>query len=242
MIYGHANLYGVFTDIALRWTRPNGLIAYVTPTSFLAGEYFKALRSTLAAQAPPIAVDFINARRGVFEDVLQEALLAAYRRNGTVNDTDVHDISISADASMRITRVGQFKVPSIPAAPWPAPRLPDHQALVVSLARMRHRLSDWGYRVSTGPLVWNRHKDQLRVRLAENTFPFVWAESVTADGRFIHRAEKRNHLPYFQTKEGDDWLKVRVPCVLVQRTTAKEQHRRLIAAAMSTDFVTPIQQ
>jgi len=236
-LYGHANLYGVFTDIALRWTRPNGLIAYVTPTSFLAGEYFKALRSTLAAEAPPVAVDFINARRGVFEDVLQEALLAAYRRNGRVGKTDVHYIAISSDASARITRVGHFKVPSIPAAPWTAPRLPDHQALVASLARMRHRLADWGYRVSTGPLVWNRHKDQLRVRLAENTFPLVWAESVTPDGRFMHRAEKRSHLPYFQTKEGDDWLKVRVPCVLVQRTTAKEQHRRLIAAAMPADFV-----
>ena len=102
---------------------------------------------------------------------------------------------------------------------------------------MRDRLADWGYRVATGPLVWNRHKDQLRVRLAENTFPLVWAESITSDGRFVHRAEKRNHLPYFQTMQGDDWLKLRMRCVLVQRTTAKEQHRRLIAAAMPAGFV-----
>ena len=38
-LFGHANLYGVFTDLALRFTRPGGVIAYVTPTSFLAGEY-----------------------------------------------------------------------------------------------------------------------------------------------------------------------------------------------------------
>ena len=34
-LYGHANQYGVFTDLALRWTVPGGVIAYVTPTSFL---------------------------------------------------------------------------------------------------------------------------------------------------------------------------------------------------------------
>jgi adenine-specific DNA-methyltransferase len=79
-LYGHANLYGVFTDVALRWTKQGGVIAYVTPTSFLAGEYFKALRSLLAKQAPPAAIDFIDARRGVFEDVLQETLLATYRK------------------------------------------------------------------------------------------------------------------------------------------------------------------
>jgi adenine-specific DNA-methyltransferase len=236
-LFGHANLYGVFTDIAVRWTRPNGAIAYVTPTSFLAGEYFKALRSLLAAEAPPVAVDFIEARSGVFEDVLQETLLAIYRRNGKVRTIRVHYITVSADAAPRVTHAGRFNLPKSPAAPWLAPRIPDHQQLVASLARMRNRLADWGYRVSTGPLVWNRHKGQLRVRLEENTFPLVWAESVTSDGRFTHRAEKPNHLPYFQTMEGDDWLKVRVPCVLVQRTTAKEQHRRLIAAAMPADFV-----
>ncbi|MQT61498.1 N-6 DNA methylase, partial [Pseudomonas sp. FSL R10-0399] len=40
-LYGHANLYGLFTDLALRHTKPGGVIAYVTPTSFLAGVYFK---------------------------------------------------------------------------------------------------------------------------------------------------------------------------------------------------------
>jgi adenine-specific DNA-methyltransferase len=236
-LYGHANLYGVFTDLALRWTRPGGVIAYVTPTSFLAGEYFKALRSLLATEAPPIAVEFIDARRGVFHDVLQEAVLATYRRSGPVGIARVHYLKVSSETSAQITSAGHFAMPAVPSAPWTAPRIPDHQVLVDRLARMRHRLADWGYRVSTGPLVWNRHKDQLRVRLAKSTYPLVWAEAVTSDGCFIHRAEKRNHLPYFQAKEGDDWLKVRTPCVLVQRTTAKEQQRRLIATALPAQFV-----
>jgi adenine-specific DNA-methyltransferase len=65
----------------------------------------------------------------------------------------------------------------------------------------------------------------------------IWAEAVTADGRFVHRAEKKNHAPYFAIEDGDEWLITREPCVLVQRTTAKEQHRRLIAAELPATFL-----
>jgi hypothetical protein len=43
-----SNLYGLFTDLAAQLARRGGVIAYVTPTSFLAGEYFKSLRALLA--------------------------------------------------------------------------------------------------------------------------------------------------------------------------------------------------
>jgi adenine-specific DNA-methyltransferase len=171
-LFGHANLYGVFTDIALRWAKPEGVIAYVTPTSFLAGEYFKGLRSLLATEAPPVAIGFINARWGVFEDVLQEALLATYRRGSICNGTPVHYLAITSDHSASvITNAGRFTVPPVPARPWLVPRLPEHQELICRLAAMPHRLKDWGYEVSTGPLVWNRFKDQLRDRPGPDTFP-----------------------------------------------------------------------
>ncbi len=61
-LFGHANLYGLFTDLAVRHTRRGGIIAYVTPTSFLAGEYFKNLRSLLGRSAPRQRL--ISYRRG----------------------------------------------------------------------------------------------------------------------------------------------------------------------------------
>src|SRR5690606_30428360 len=51
------------------------------------------------------------------------------------------------------------------------------------------------------------------------------------------RADKRNHAPYFKPEAGDDWLVVDQGCVLVQRTTAKEQQRRLIAAELPQAFI-----
>jgi adenine-specific DNA-methyltransferase len=237
-LYGHANLYGVFTDIALRWTRPGGLVAYLTPTSFLAGHYFSALRRLLAKEAPPVALDFVQARSGVFEDVLQETLLAVYQRGARPGRAQVHYLTLASERDAQLTRNGTIGLPKDPASPWLAPRTPEHSALITRLEGMPARLADLGYRVSTGPLVWNRYKDQLRLKGGtRDTYPLIWAEAVTADGRFVFRAERRNHEPFFRLKAADGWLLVQQPCVLLQRTTAKEQPRRLIAAELPAQFI-----
>lgn len=68
--------------------------------------------------------------------------------------------------------------------------------------------------------------------------PVIWAEAVTSDGRFLWRSERRNHAPWFAPNgHKDDWLIIDHACVLLQRTTAKEQDRRLIAAEMPESFV-----
>ena len=236
-LYGHANLYGVFTDIALRWTKRGGLMAYLTPTSFLAGHYYSALRGLLAKEAPPLSIDFVHARKGVFEDVLQETLLAVYRKGARPARAQIHYLTVTSELVADVVRNGTVGLPRPATRPWLAPRTPEHSRLIAAVEAMPHRLSHWGYAVSTGPLVWNRHKDQMRHRAGKGTLPLIWAEAVTADGRFIYRAEKKNHAPYFKVETGDAWLVVQDPCVLVQRTTAKEQARRLIAAEMPAAFI-----
>lgn len=237
-LFGHANLYGVFTDAALRWTKAGGLIAFLTPTSFLAGQYYSSLRSLLAAEAPPVAIDFVHARSGVFEDVLQETMIAVYRRGGQQGRAQIHYLTVADEHRASVTRNGTIGLPEKPSAPWLAPREPEHSALISHAESMATRLSNWGYSVSTGPLVWNRFKEQLSAKAGgKDVYPLIWAESVGADGRFGFKAEKKNHLPYFKLKNADGWLLTRDSCVLVQRTTAKEQARRLIAAELPAAFV-----
>ena len=236
-LYGHANLYGVFIDIALRWTKPGGLIAYLTPTSVLGGQYYVALRRLLAMEAPPIAIDFVHARSGVFEDVLQETLLALYGKGAERRRLEVHSLTVPNERLARATRTGTISLPIDVSAPWFAPRDPGHARLISRAETMPTRLSDWGYEVSTGPLVWNRFKPQLRDAPEAGALPLIWAEAVTPDGTFVFRAEKRGHAPHFKICPGDGWMVVTEPCVLVQRTTAKEQSRRLIAAALPKAFI-----
>ena len=236
-LFGHANLYGVFTDLALRFARHGGVIAYVTPTSFLGGEYFKALRGLLGREAPPAGIDFIAERRGIFADVLQETLLAAYQRGAVPDAGQVHFISPGPNGSIEKTAAGVFRLPKSPNQPWLMPRTPAQSALVRRAERLHHRLADYGYTVSTGPLVWNRYKASLRARPGTGRYPLIWAESVRSDGVFEFRARKRNHKPYFQPKPNDYWVVTDFPCVLLQRTTAKEQRRRLIAAELPATFI-----
>ena len=195
------------------------------------------LRALLWKEAPPVILDFVTLRKGVFEDVLQETVLATYRKGAKPSHTPVFFVNPQEAFSITPKPAGRFKLPHDVSAPWIVPRHADEAKLAQHLRAMPERLIDWGYKVSTGPLVWNRFKSQLRDKPEAGTLPLVWAECVTTEGRFVFRSEKRNHKPFFRLQTGDDWLVVRTPCVLVQRTTAKEQKRRLIAAEMPAPFL-----
>lgn len=238
-LHGHANLYGLFTDLAIRWVKTGGIVSYVTPTSFLGGQYFKALRLLLKEEAPPLMMDFITERQGIFEDVLQETMLTVYSRTGQTNrPVTVHFLKPNGNGKpVQVQEVGRFLLPDKGDEPWLLPREPGQTALLRKMVTMPHRLSDYGFTVSTGQLVWNRHKEQLKMSMGKQCFPLIWAESVTAERKFRFSAMRRNHAPYFQVRLGQDYLITKGSCVLVQRTTAKEQKRRLIAAVLPEAFV-----
>jgi adenine-specific DNA-methyltransferase len=236
-LHGHANAYGLFMDLAVRCARPGGVIAYITPTGFLGGRYFKELRSLMAQEAPPVSIDLVTSRKGVFSNVLQETLLATYRKGGESHLASVHLVTLASEAVADVSPAGSFSLPMVPTEPWLIPRGRQQAALISRLNGMPFRLADYGYKVSTGPLVWNRHKSQLHGKRVRGSYPILWAECVTSDGRFEPRTEKRNHKPYLKPERGQDWLLIREPCVLVQRTTSKEQRRRLLAAELPVGFI-----
>lgn len=233
-LYGHANLYGLFTDLALRLVKRDGVIAYLTPTSFLGGQYFKALREILTNETTPIAFDFIADREGVFDDVLQETILVAYRVAKSKKAASASLIVPQGIEQASIESIGKVRVPT-DGGPWFIPRSVKDSAYVKMLSRMPARLSDFGYQVSTGQLVWNRHKPQLRQAKVNEELPIIWAESVTSAG-FGFSSERRNHAPYIELHD-QPHLVTHNKCVLLQRTTSKEQGRRLSSAVIPQSFI-----
>lgn len=170
--------------------------------------------------------------------MLQETSLAVYRKTRRAPRVAVH---VTAPTGLhppaKVSSVGTFKVNGALDAPWVLPRDQAHAALLRRAERMPLRLADVGYEVCTGPLVWNRHKSQLAHAPGARNLPLIWAESVRANGTFRFSFEKRNHVPFFHLLPGQDHLVTRSPCVLVQRTTAKEQQRRIIAAQLPKTFI-----
>lgn len=234
-LYGHANLYGLFTDLALRLAKPGGVISYLTPTSFLGGQYFMALRSLLTAEACPVAFDFVADREGVFDDVLQETLLTSFKATTERQPARVSLVVPNGLNAAKIEMIGDVTVQT-GGAPWLLPRTPRDAGFLARLQQMPTRLADIGYSVSTGQLVWNRHKDQLRQIHEKDALPLIWAESVTSDG-FNFSAARRGHVPFILVKKEQPHLITKTECVLVQRTTSKEQDRRLLAATIPASFL-----
>ncbi len=236
-LHGHPNLYGLFMDLAVHLAEPvGGVVAYLTPASFLAGHYFKALRRMLSEHAPPVTLDLVESRKDIFADVLQEVALSTFRRGRAERRAESAVVRVGRDGLTALP-TGALVLPDDPEAPWTLPRSPDDAAFVARLHQMSARLADWGYTVSTGPLVWNRHKSRLHHVPAPGRVPVVWAEAVTQDGRFVLRATKKNHAPWFAPLGERDPNLVTRACVLVQRTTAKEQRRRLICAEMTPEVI-----
>jgi len=225
----------LFTDLALRLSAKNGVVAYLTPTSFLGGQYFKALRELLTTETTVKAIDFISDRNGVFDDVLQETLLTAYKKENRKQSANLSLVTPQGLNSAKIEKIGRVIVPSS-GEPWILPRKTKDAKFIANLAKMSTRLSDLGFTVSTGQLVWNRHKGQLRSMPSNTTLPLIWAESVSSDG-FKFSSTRRNHVPYIALTAKQPHLVTRNSCVLLQRTTAKEQARRLIPALLPQDFL-----
>ncbi|MDI3398508.1 Eco57I restriction-modification methylase domain-containing protein [Pseudomonas sp. V88_4] len=234
-LFGHANLYGLFTDLALRMVKPGGVVAYLTPTSFLGGQYFKALRQLLTKEATPIGFDFVSDRDDVFDDVLQETMLTTYVREVRHTPAEISSLVPQGLNAARVESLGTMCV-GRGGEPWLLPRTSMDAAILRAIDHMPTRLSDLGYSVSTGPLVWNRHREQLRTQIDRTTLPLIWAESVTSEN-FAFKAERRNHVPFFAPEESQPHLVTKASCVLVQRTTSKEQGRRLVAAVLPQDFL-----
>lgn len=235
-LFGHANLYGVFTDLALNLCKPDGVIAYVTPTSFLGGQYFKALRALLCAEAPAQAIDIVFGRDGVFDGVLQETALTAYRKQAEPSLVAVSQMTAGSHGKAEATLIGEYCLDAN-GGPWLLPRSKEQASFFGALRMMGTRLIDLGYEVSTGPLVWNRHKTQLKEKIkGKNIYPLVWAESL-ASAKFVFSAKKKNHAPAIEIFDNQPHLLTTTKCVLVQRTTSKEQARRLVCAVLPDEFL-----
>ena len=235
-LYGHANLYGLFTDLAIRIAQDNGVIAYLTPTSFLGGRRINSLRRLLLEESTLVSIDFIADRKGVFDDVLQETLLTTYRKEKNKRHASLSLITPQGLDVLQVDTIGKMKIPLSDGGPWVLPRTATDVKLISLYSKMSTRISDLGYTVSTGQLVWNRYKSQLRSMKVKNSLPLIWAESITSNG-FSFSAQRKNHVPYITIESNQAHLITKKTCVLLQRTTSKEQKRRLVSTVLPQDFL-----
>ncbi len=229
-VYGHANRYGLFMAAGAARLRQGGVLAALVPAGWLGGSYFQRLRAHLAANAPLHRITFVRERTDVFATgVLQETLLATFVRGEQPPEVRCDGLAVNGHGNREL--IGTAHPPRLPDQPWPLPRKAADVPLVRRAAALCARLPDYGWKVSTGPLVWNRAKDRISARRRDGSVKIVWAADL--EGGRPRGARVREPQRWLHLRPGENLaLVLDRPAVLVARTTAPEQPRRILAAEL----------
>lgn len=227
VVYGHANIYGLFMAEGARNLTVDGVLSALVPTSFAAGLYQHRLRGYLSDQAPLRSVAFVLDRSGSFTGVLQETCLAVFQRRR-------HRKTTVARVNGHIESVASIAPPR-GSGPWLIPRDPADAVIAAAAAQLPLSLSAAGYHASTGPLVWNRRREDIHTRPGRARRIILWGADI--DGGEVGRAAARNNQRYLTIRDDRDAAVMTLdePAVLVQRTTAPEQSRRLVPAELTPE-------
>jgi adenine-specific DNA-methyltransferase len=226
---GRLNLYALFMRWALDEIPPGGLVGHIVPSSFLGGPEFSAFRRRIMQLAEVLVVDLVHQRRDVFLDVTQDTCFVVMRKR----DQEVVTPGSACAASGTFSRDGIFAEEDTvtlasDGSPW---------RLSCTPLQSGGRLADWGYAARVGYLVANRQPERLHNCPGEGRYPLVWAKAVTPEGTFDHERGSAHKGHGWASAPPDANYVVRKPCVVVQRTSSRGQHRRVNAAAVPSSFI-----
>lgn len=221
-VYGHANLYAMFMAAGIANTLPAGTLAAIVPTSFMSGRYFEPLRRLLTNRMTLSGAAFVEDRSGVFASVLQETCVVAFSGR-KIRRAQVESMGSALKYIATIT-------PPRTSNAWIIPRRSDLAIAAAAAAGLPLTLRGAGWRVRTGPLVWNRRKDDLRSRGGKGRYRILWAADIKSGEIKLHSS--RNDKRFIELPPTSVLLQSD-ECILVQRTSAPEQEKRIVAAALT---------
>lgn len=226
-VFGHANLYGLFVAEGARNLALDGILSALIPTSFAGGLFQSKLRGYLSEHAPLRSVAFVADRSGTFSGVLQETCLAVFARRSQPK------VAVSRIGGM-LERVADIDAPAGPG-PWLIPREPADAAIATVAASMPLTLSDIGYRASTGPLVWNRRRDDIHSHPSQTRRTILWGADIAGGKIELDKTKDGQRYLSFRNEKDEALMSLTEPAVLVQRTTVPEQPRRLVPVELTSE-------
>ena len=241
-LYGHPNAYGMFLHAGIEMLRSGGRLGYIVPRSMLSGLYFQNLRRMIEQRTCLEELSLLAERKNVFPQVLQGTMIIAFRKPAD-GETREADRSVRTGVIRSAAEFGNGGPAHVNARSAQVTRrlngstvwfVSDQERTYTLLDKIIGRHPLLGGPVvacpaRTGPIVWNRVKPLLRPRAGEGRLPLVWATDV---GRFrFELASAGDARPaYLEATEKLRDLAMTGTSVLVQRITADEQARRIVAS------------
>lgn len=159
VISGRSNIFAFFFQAGLEALRPGGQLAYIVPPSLNSGAYFEALREYVVSNA---AIEGLTVLDGTahFEGA-NTAVQILVMRKGLTSDRFIFERQCEGSGFRRVIFTAE---PEKLAAQFEG----------------RRTLWDLGYEASTGTVVWNQRRDELRNVEGKGRIPLVWSHNLKA--------------------------------------------------------------
>lgn len=229
-----SNLYSAFVWLALEMLEQGGELVAITPRSFMNGSYFRPFRQALARELAFRRVHVYDARDVAFagDDVLQENVIFHGIRGGAHRKVKITTSLGPADGGLaeRSIPPEELVLPSDPQCVLHV--VPDEidARIAEHMRGLPHTLGELGVTVSTGRVVGFRAKERLHVEAEPGDAPLIFPRHF-ADG-FIAWPKAAGSKPNALAVSGPD-DNLLLPAgwyVLINRFSAKEEKRRVVAA------------
>jgi adenine-specific DNA-methyltransferase len=198
---GRPNVYGLFVKAGLDALRPGGVLAFVVPPSMNNGAYFKALRRDIVSRADILAIETF--KEDQFEGAQQSVMVLVLQKGD--------------NTGRYVFRKGEALIFS---EQW--------ESLAAAFDEGR-TLTDLGYSVITGPVVWNQHKERLRAAPDGSTAYLVWSHNLV-DGRVRDSDRKPQYVV-----RGKPIRVLASPAILVNRIVGAVGSGTIRAAVWDSD-------
>ena len=241
-VYGRPNLYGYFIHRVLQnLLASNGILTFINPRTLLTDAYCSALRTFVLKHSQIRSVLNIVDRRNVFEAVLQSCIVNSFQKTNTsipirvkniLKKEDISDIN-SIEISQEDFLFEQNRVPLF--------IIGNHHSVygIFRKLKMLKSFKTHGLSFTTGKIQWDLYKSVLGDVPIPIATRLIWAENVQ---RYHYSEARKRADRIYINAQLEKCQPITHDTIVVQRTTAVEQERRIIAHLFSPDsFGYPIQ-
>jgi len=195
IISGRANIYALFVYQGIKLLREGGYLAYVVSPSMNNGAYFAGLRNYIVENCNIEYLKVLDSS-SLFYGAMQSVMLLILRKGPNKGDYIFrkNGILIFSKRVERLRRAFEGKT----------------------------TLSELGYEVKTGRLVWNQNRHCL-TNEAEGNLPLIWSYNVTPEGLKLENNERPQ---YVRMRDSYDLG----PAIVVNRVVGRPGSGRIRAA------------
>ena len=229
-----SNLYSAFAWLALELLEVGGELVAITPRSFMNGAYFRPFRQALVRELAFSRIHVYDARDVAFhgDDILQENVIFHGIRGGTPRKVKITTSLGPADGGFteRSINPDELILPHDPECVLHVVLDEIDARIAEQMRGLPYTLAELGVSVSTGRVVGFRVRERLHVEARAEDAPLIFPRHF-ADG-FVAWPKASGSKPNALTVTGpdDDLLFSAGWYVLVNRFSAKEEKRRVVAA------------